>query len=755
MPSKKNDQIAEQLFGATQTIIDAAIKNLAYDKTVKAKVIGTEKAGSGRYICQLEELKFEAIGGINEYSVGETVQVNVPQNNWDLQKNIIGRYISQYSNTTYVSPFENFFCPDVDPFQTTNSVVGVIANNKLVIKKYSKSISAIAAQKSHDYTTTFFSGNINFTNAYQKESYTALGLKVKFQTNLSNWNLLSGNYGIKISFYKTESDATNDKKSIGELRFDSSELIGAIYNFSSQVEFDWVFDIDPSMAGSASYIRVALYESENFQCSVGDDDIDPTYTVTDFVYNNGVGKPVANAGHSNSNIRATDVRLYLGYNTKDLKDRDYKLSLANNSGFNYWAGWTGEDAKKNIKAFNYTYLYKDENGKWHRSTNTLSQMLKNNDGSNYNWEALCDMGVGIKYAICDPPYVYQITGDELTTTGTTIRFKARFYITEDDYVDSNILTFYKYNDGSVHCYSGESAKKDEDEEDKKKEEEKATEEKYIDMVPGVDFKIDNDHLYWCNGFSYYYANDPSMNLIHGDDVQLYFWPKISYYHPENSNYTDIRITLANGPSDIWRLGSPFLYWDIDPLGSNAPVFKFAHNSALFDSQDYLHSIIIGISFTNAGKVKLLGGGKYSWANSYTITKTDIPLMWKGYWYEDFGTSAQTGGHSDEGLSRSSSENIPGSFGVSCRVEKLKISKPIPPNWGTGFISQKTNDDMLVINAHDIFDGHNKQYNSNYINHMFYDSNTRSIKSSNIEHPNGLQLQSSYLECNLECRLIIR
>ena len=60
------DNITENILDAINVIVEEKLKKLDYDKTYKAIVIGTDKRDKGRYNCETEGLKYEAIGAPNE-----------------------------------------------------------------------------------------------------------------------------------------------------------------------------------------------------------------------------------------------------------------------------------------------------------------------------------------------------------------------------------------------------------------------------------------------------------------------------------------------------------------------------------------------------------------------------------------------------------------------------------------------------------------------------------------------------------------
>ena len=112
------DNITENLLDAINVIVEEKLKKLEFDKTYKAIVISTDKRNKGRYGCETNGLKYEAIGTPNEQLIGDIVYVNVPQNNWDKQKNIIGKSIMDKNSINLYSPFSYFYCPDNTPVWT-------------------------------------------------------------------------------------------------------------------------------------------------------------------------------------------------------------------------------------------------------------------------------------------------------------------------------------------------------------------------------------------------------------------------------------------------------------------------------------------------------------------------------------------------------------------------------------------------------------------------------------------------------------
>ena len=73
--------ITNALFGAVDTLINGAIKDLKYDKTIECIVTSADKHKEGVYTVKSEDAIFEAYAD-TRYYVNDTVYVMVPQGNF-------------------------------------------------------------------------------------------------------------------------------------------------------------------------------------------------------------------------------------------------------------------------------------------------------------------------------------------------------------------------------------------------------------------------------------------------------------------------------------------------------------------------------------------------------------------------------------------------------------------------------------------------------------------------------------------------
>jgi len=116
----------------------------------------------------------------------------------------------------------------------------------------------------------------------------------------------------------------------------------------------------------------------------------------------------------------------MGYNTRDLVDKTYVLNIVDSiGGLAYWSGWNDT---YNTKKFTTSYLYKDDNGKWHREVNRIDHLLRSMGSYSGNYESVVDVESGY----VSPSVNYTITKDERGSTSTSILFKARIDLENDD-----------------------------------------------------------------------------------------------------------------------------------------------------------------------------------------------------------------------------------------------------------------------------------------------------------------------------------
>ena len=258
--TQKNYQ--EDLFQAIDTIVQARIADLPYDKTIECKVIDTSKAAKNIYKVEYENAKFEATSTIKNLAEDDIVYVQIPQGDFRKTKLIVA--LKGRSNTQDVKtlPFLSFI--------RGNNLFTTLQENS----KYNININ------SDKKTDTQFI----FTQ-FQKEDlaygYTRMGIKASISSSI-NTPLVSGDYGIKIAVYGYDQKqitysaddaiaaarityASNepDKRFYKEFTLTKADMIGTnFYNTHGYQNQEKVFDITGWVIDN---IVVSLWQDNNFK----------------------------------------------------------------------------------------------------------------------------------------------------------------------------------------------------------------------------------------------------------------------------------------------------------------------------------------------------------------------------------------------------------------------------------------------------------------------------------------------------------
>lgn len=455
------DNITENILDAINVIVEEKLKKLDYDKTYKAIVIGTDKRDKGRYNCETEGLKYEAIGAPNEQLIGDIVYVNVPQNNWSKQKNIIGRSVMDENKILAASPFTYFYRPNNTPFysqeyddffitanenqqytsldfnETYNptrespQVYGDKCNynSKYYVFNENKSLTPPGAFDEYaweQYELLEFKSSIvgdiltDYRSNFYTEPFTALGIKIKFDTtNLGQnfKNMITGQYGLKINFLNEQNDI------IGSYDINSTQMFGNIYN-SKEIEREFLFNIDQTVFDSTNIINFELQQNGEFKY------LDQN-VVKEVAYNNEIIFP------ESGNIKITSISLYFGYDLKEFSGCELKLNTNDSNYYN--KNWNDN---LNTKKFFHNFLYRDEKGQIQNNNNLITSLWHCMGENDSRWEKLRTFKNNSQTEV-----IYTVTKDQCNSNTNIIRVKAQIEW-QNKLIDSNIVTLYKYDDGA-------------------------------------------------------------------------------------------------------------------------------------------------------------------------------------------------------------------------------------------------------------------------------------------------------------------
>lgn len=313
--AESNGEMLDNVFQAIDTIVQKRISGLNFDKTLTCQIINIDTRDKGEYIVTDGSSTFKAYSDKTNYGLNSWVYVTVPNGDFNEKKLIAGKYIegdaSQYF--TYVDPMETYVDVTSNLVSTANPVdVGLVANHRTI-----KEV-AIWEQSAAE-------GEYLFAN------YDRLGLQANFLTQLENYNLVNGHYGLRVDIVSETSGNTEDgvdnKTTLlsYQLLLDSSDMFGNPYGFSIWSQQQQVYNI--SGIENIKSIKLTAYQKDDF------------YDI------NGIRLPMTDDNNQKSiyesipNIRIKDVYLSLGYDLKNFtEDKVFLYSFQPSTYISYLAG---------------------------------------------------------------------------------------------------------------------------------------------------------------------------------------------------------------------------------------------------------------------------------------------------------------------------------------------------------------------------------------------------------------------------------
>ena len=221
---------AENICVAIDQIVTSRLEGLAYDITKLCTIVDDTNKNDGKYTVTDGSTKFDAYSTDNNLREGNSVLVNIPNGDFNMQKTIIGKQTA--TNTQpfiYTAPLETMIKVDTGFTADMNENANkLLANDP---DERSKHLFTIEGKNE--------SGADNFIG------FTRLGISADFKSWFAGYEVMSGQYGLKI-FIKTKETNTSGeevKSRIYELTLSNDDMYGNPYNFESYFSQEKVFDI--------------------------------------------------------------------------------------------------------------------------------------------------------------------------------------------------------------------------------------------------------------------------------------------------------------------------------------------------------------------------------------------------------------------------------------------------------------------------------------------------------------------------------
>lgn len=210
-----NNELQEVLLQAMEIIANKAIEDNNKDKDITlwtCTITDDSNRKSGEYKVTDDNVTFYAYSAYTDYKKDDHVAVVIPKGDFNNTKYIVQKVAADGTQLPYASPLSNYI-------EMTDDLIGDFGVRNYTVNDNGKEYEIARIDLNNAYSATTTQG---------ASLYNALIFKCVFQTNLSSYKGVKGNYGIKIILdYLNELGYPLQET----LTFDSSEFLGNIYNF--------------------------------------------------------------------------------------------------------------------------------------------------------------------------------------------------------------------------------------------------------------------------------------------------------------------------------------------------------------------------------------------------------------------------------------------------------------------------------------------------------------------------------------------
>lgn len=288
--------INEQICKAVDIIVSKKLESINFDSTIIATIVDNSEAEQYKYICSNGSSQFVAYAKETNYKINESVYVTIPNNDYDQQKIIIGKYVAKDAKPyIFKQPFETIIDISGNLIKTNEIIAqSLLANNENVDEENYDEITL--------WQTTFPEGYAGFDR---------LGLQAQFRSWIASYETSIGDYGLKLYISSDMGTAINKENplKVTEIKFSSLNMYGNPYNFQSYMEQEAVYDI--SELGNIYKMQLVFYQTpKSFKDKSGN--LIPYQTIT--------------KSRLPNNLFVKDPYICLGYNLSNFTGEQVILS---------------------------------------------------------------------------------------------------------------------------------------------------------------------------------------------------------------------------------------------------------------------------------------------------------------------------------------------------------------------------------------------------------------------------------------------
>lgn len=294
----------ESLLQAVDIIASSKLGEVSYDQTIICTIVdNSEIQKRGFYTVSDGKVRFKAYTDVTDYKIGDQIRVTIPNGDFNAKKYVDGLCAKDDDSTpiTYVSSLDSFLNM-ADLILSTDNVYGELKANNIDLNN-PNGIPIWHTVLDND----------QFIDLQQNGIYDAMGLSADFKCLLGNYEIKSGNYGLRLDV-KIKLN-TLDNYVIKTFYLDSSEMFGNPYNFIAPASQSKMFNI--TSLGTVSELTLYFYQNNNFTYYNPSEQMTKSVPITDY------------------NIKVENVRLSFGTNIANVEDNTLKIYSLQKDGFNY------------------------------------------------------------------------------------------------------------------------------------------------------------------------------------------------------------------------------------------------------------------------------------------------------------------------------------------------------------------------------------------------------------------------------------
>lgn len=319
---------AEQILSAVDIVVQSALKDIKRDQSASCIIIDDSDRKNGRYVVQEGSVKYDAYCAEDKYRNNDLVRVSIPNGDYTQKKYIEGKFLSEDTSTpplTYVSPLDTVLDLSDNMLSTSGEVFGLKAN-----------------ASEPDNEICIWSANLNnseYSDYQNTQVYDTISIFADFQTLLSDFNIISGSYGLRLRVV-VKPTVDNTKPIDYSFELDSSGMYGNPYSFL-------VFSTQEATAkvkGLGIIDAVSLY----------------FYQKQDFLYKTQNGKIEKLPVLEYNNLLLRNAYLSFGSDMQGIGDNTLQIYTNDSSLYNEENSSTTDDTK----SIGLLWYNKDDNGKY-------------------------------------------------------------------------------------------------------------------------------------------------------------------------------------------------------------------------------------------------------------------------------------------------------------------------------------------------------------------------------------------------------